>query len=484
MSDKDKMPSVPNMDDRTIFRPNPAPRSPSASAPPPAANDKLAPPIHDDRTVFRPNPGGRRPAAPLTSEIASDAVAAPPRQSVVQSTELRMPNDNPILRAAGPLLLLLGRLRMSLVRAQSSPLTPQITEAIQTFETNLQTAGIPAAQANAAKYMLCATADKVLANLPGEDRALAARGSLMSRFFGEATTGQKVFQELERWKTEPGFYPIVELAHACLALGFHGAPRSSTTVEALERDIQHDLYEVIEKAKARRSRYLSPHWEGQPLPSQAMRLYVPFWAVAAAAAFGLFILFIVLRTMLGHSAEDAAETMRSLNPPTAITLARRSQVPPPAPAPQSATQISQLEHIRKILQPNITANLVALETTPNQIIIRLPERALFQRGKTSLQDEGKSLLMFVASALESEKGTVKVIGHTDNTPVSNARFASNFEVSQAYADTVAAILKQSLSEPDRVTAEGKGNDAPIASNDTPEGREKNRHVDIVIPRSD
>ncbi|WP_020177141.1 type IVB secretion system protein IcmH/DotU [Methyloferula stellata] len=519
MSDKDKMPNVPGGDDRTVFRPSPAPRkvavapAPTPGAPPPPphddntvfrspppprtpgqapappppppANDKAGPAIHDDRTVFRPNPGGRRPVAPPPiAEPSAAPLQAAPRQAVQQSAELQAPNDNPILRAALPLLLLLGRLRTSLVRAPASSLTPQITEAVQTFETHLKEAGISSEQANAAKYILCATADKVLANLPGDDRPPAARGSLMSRFFGEAMTGQKVFSEIERVKLEPGFYPVVELAHACLALGFQGAPRTSTTADALERDVQHDLYEIIGKAKARQSRYLSPHWEGQSLPSQAVRLYVPFWAVAGAVALSLFILFIVLRTLLGHNAEQAAQTMVSLNPPSPVTLARRSSVPPPAPAPQSATQISQLEHIRKVLQPNIAAGLISIETTPNQIIIRAPEKGLFQPGKTSLSEDGRALLMSIISALDDEKGQIKVIGHSDNTPVSNARFASNFEVSQAFANTVASVLRQSLSQPDRVEAEGKGSDAPIASNDTPQGREKNRRIDMVIARSD
>ncbi|VTZ23686.1 hypothetical protein MPC1_14820001 [Methylocella tundrae] len=52
------------------------------------------------------------------------------------------------------------------------------------------------------------------------------------------------------------------------------------------------------------------------------------------------------------------------------------------------------------------------------------------------------------------------------------------------AKVVGALLKQSLSHPERVETEGKGADAPIASNDTPEGRAKNRRVEIVVPRRD
>jgi type VI secretion system protein ImpK len=114
----------------------------------------------------------------------------------------------------------------------------------------------------------------------------------------------------------------------------------------------------------------------------------------------------------------------------------------------------------------------------------MPDSALFQPGKTSLLDDGRALLTEVAAALDDEKGPIKIIGHSDNTPVSNARFASNFEVSQALANTVATVLKQSLPQPDRIEAEGKGSDAPIASNDTPKGRAQNRRIDIVVARSD
>ena len=203
-----------------------------------------------------------------------------------------------------------------------------------------------------------------------------------------------------------------------------------------------------------------------------MRLYVPFWAVAGAVALALFILFIVLRTLLGHTAEEVAQTMVSLNPPTPVTLARRSSVPPPAPAPQSATQISQLDHIRKVLQPNISAGHMSLETTPNQIIIRLPAKDLFQPGKVSLQEDGRALLMYVVSALDDEKGPIKVIGNSDNTPVSNAPSPRISKSRKPSPMLSRSVLKQSLSQPDRVEAEGKGSDAPVASNDTAQGREE------------
>jgi len=537
MSDKDKTPNIPRDEDRTVFRPNTVPRRvvPAEPTPPPseaplddrtvfrpspnfraassgaagtssdAASDKPATPPpaaatptpaapdgglpHDDRTVFRPNPGGRKtpvalPASTPATTGAAPLSAAPPRQAAVQTAEISTSGENPILRAAGPLLLMLGRLRASLVRAQPATLVPQFSEAITKFGNDIKEAGVAEEQASKAKYILCATADKVLASLPGEDRAAASKDSLMTRFFGEATSGQKVFSEIDAVKNDPAFYPVVELAHACLALGFQGGARTTTTADALERDVQQDLYDVIQKAKARQSRYLSLRWEGQSIPSLAVRLHVPLWAVGGAVALTLFFAFIGLRLWLGHTAENAAQTMITLNPPEAVTLARRTSVPPPAPTPQSPEQASQLDRIKQALQPDLASGQLTLDTTPNQIIIRLPERILFQPGRTSLQASGETLIGHVADAIKDEDGTVRILGNSDTTPVSNARFASNFEVSEAYAATVEGVLKQKLAQPNRVTSEGKGSDAPVATNDTLDGRQKNRRVDIVIPRKD
>ena len=72
------------------------------------------------------------------------------------------------MRAASPLLLLLGRLRAALIRAPGSGLVAQIAAAIEKCDREMMAAGVPQGEANTAKFALCASADEVLANLPGE----------------------------------------------------------------------------------------------------------------------------------------------------------------------------------------------------------------------------------------------------------------------------------------------------------------------------
>src|SRR5690349_10726158 len=151
-------------------------------------NDKISPAgtlSRGDRTVIRPNPGARRPAAPAvppsppsaaqvsypaaapassTEEWISTPAAPNPAEPVQRGPDLRLdelaaPNENPIMRAAGPLLLLLGRLRVALLKAPFASLMEQVADAIKFFETEIRSAGIPEQQANTAKYILCSTAD-------------------------------------------------------------------------------------------------------------------------------------------------------------------------------------------------------------------------------------------------------------------------------------------------------------------------------------
>ena len=77
-----------------------------------------------------------------------------------------------------------------------------------------------------------------------------------------------------------------------------------------------------------------------------------------------------------------------------------------------------------------------------------------------------------------------MVGHTDGIPIKTVRFPSNWHLSVERAKGVAAVLKQGMSQAERVEIAGKGPDVPIATNDTPEGRAKNRRVEVMLARSE
>jgi chemotaxis protein MotB len=116
-----------------------------------------------------------------------------------------------------------------------------------------------------------------------------------------------------------------------------------------------------------------------------------------------------------------------------------------------------------------------------ELILRLPERLMFDRGDALMHQEGKSALAAISEELKDRPVRLRVEGHSDNTPIHNARFPSNWELSITRAMAVVAFfLEDAKINPSRLAAAGYGEYHPIAANETPEGRSKNRRVDLII----
>jgi chemotaxis protein MotB len=120
----------------------------------------------------------------------------------------------------------------------------------------------------------------------------------------------------------------------------------------------------------------------------------------------------------------------------------------------------------------------------DMLTVDVAEQLFFDSGKAQLKDSGKEVLKKVGDALKGyEDKMIRVVGHTDNVPISGAlqkTFPSNWELSVARATTVVRYLQDVGVPPERMTATGRAQYAPIASNDTPEGRRKNRRIEITL----
>jgi type VI secretion system protein ImpK len=463
-----------------------------------------------DRTIILPDPGGRRrppepppqptpyPSSPpprlapvadqLDDWASPEAAPRPPpetgvgeraRALVMKRDVVVAPNANPLLRSAAPLMLLLGRLRVQLSTASFSNLMEQVASSIEDLEKDARAAGVPAEQVRAAKYLVCATADDIVQNIPTDERRIWAQYSMLSRFFGERVGGVRFFEELDRAKADPiGNYPLLELIHACLGIGFQGIHRTSGGGAATLQQIQRDLYELLRRTRPA-SREVSPRWQGQTIPPDVMRFQIPFWVPGAVVGAVLLGMFLLLRLLLVGNAEATATELAQLHPMSEIGIQRRVYAPPPPPPPPPPE--SQAGRFQEALKTEIADNSIAVIESGNQIVLRLAA-ALFPPADSQVKPAFVGLLQRLAKLLEKSAGPVRVVGHTDSVPIKTIRFPSNFVLSEARAKAVSDILKAGLSHPDRVAIEGKGADVPIASNKTPEGRARNRRVDIVVPR--
>ena len=126
-------------------------------------------------------------------------------------------------------------------------------------------------------------------------------------------------------------------------------------------------------------------------------------------------------------------------------------------------------------------DLIQVEVEENKVTIRLLGETTFDTGKSEIRQKMKPLLLKIGSILNEIKGDIVVAGHTDNVPLSGGRFNSNLGLSLARSATVAEFLMQQTGiVPDRISTMGYGDNHPISTNSTPEGRQKNRRVEIIV----
>lgn len=477
MSDKDPLDRLGRRE-RTVILPNPGGRRPQA-APPAAAARPANPPAAiaaTDDSAGEEWIKGHEPAPPAPNQERRD----------IRIEDLVVPNENPIMQAANPLLLLLGRLRVAQAQASPANLMGQVAEAIAYFEKEVRAAGIAPEQANVAKYILCATSDDIVQNIPTEDRHVWTQHSMLSRFFGERIGGVRFFAELDQAKMDPlNNYSVLELIYTCLALGFQGVHRSSPAGPATLQQIQRNLYEILRKVRPRADRDLSPNWRGQALPREVMRVQIPLWTVFGATSLALFALFITLRALLSGGAEAAAADLNGLNGRGELKLARHVFAPPPKLPDPPPGQLTQLQRIRLALAPEISAHKVDASQTTTKIKITVGDLVPFASGQATIKPQFRPIAKRIAEVLEKEPGAISIIGHTDNIKLqATSRFSSNWQLSIERAKAVAAVLRPDLSDPSRIEVDGRADEEPVASNDTAQGRALNRRVEVMLARSD
>lgn len=120
----------------------------------------------------------------------------------------------------------------------------------------------------------------------------------------------------------------------------------------------------------------------------------------------------------------------------------------------------------------------------NMLAVDLAEQIFFDSGRATLKPGGKDVLQKVGEALKGyENKIIRVVGHTDNVPLAKSlqgTFPTNWELSVARATNVVRFLQEVGIPPERMVPSGRAEYDPVAPNDTPEGRQKNRRIEIML----
>jgi chemotaxis protein MotB len=137
--------------------------------------------------------------------------------------------------------------------------------------------------------------------------------------------------------------------------------------------------------------------------------------------------------------------------------------------------------LNKALGKEIENQEIEMRVTPEGFVISLHELGFFDSGAAQLLPGAANKIKRIAAVLMNYGLNMRVEGHSDNVPIHNAVFASNWDLSTARATAVAMmLLNESGFDPKRMSIAGYAQYHPSASNDTPEGRRANRRVDIVV----
>ena len=151
------------------------------------------------------------------------------------------------------------------------------------------------------------------------------------------------------------------------------------------------------------------------------------------------------------------------------------------------TQVEELEQAKRLLEDRLAREIsdkqVLLEQTSRGLVITMTNDILFDSGKAKLKRNAHEVLKKIAGVINeaAPDRNVGVEGHTDSTPIKHSGWKSNWELSASRATNVLHYLIDECGmEPQKMSAIGYGEYRPVETNDTKEGRARNRRVEIII----
>ncbi len=177
--------------------------------------------------------------------------------------------------------------------------------------------------------------------------------------------------------------------------------------------------------------------------------------------------------------------------------ARIAPAPPPPPLPRGLPprpvirpadpQAMQREQMRgiaqdilKVLDALVRNGQVRVTQSNRGISVEINASVLFDSGQAQLRAQSGRALQEVGRVLANAEQGIQVEGHSDDAPISTSQFPSNWELSAARASSVVRLFAESGVAESRLSVVGYGPNRPVTSNDTPEGRARNRRVTVLI----
>lgn len=147
---------------------------------------------------------------------------------------------------------------------------------------------------------------------------------------------------------------------------------------------------------------------------------------------------------------------------------------------QNEVMQEMVKNLNQVMAPLVKNALVNVTQTPRGVVVDINASALFEQGEAVLQRNAARTLSAVAKVLEAGTQAIEVEGHTDDIPIFTPQYPSNWELSAARASSVVRLFIEQGVAAERLRAVGLASYHPISSNETAEGRVRNRRVTVTI----
>ncbi|NNE58273.1 MAG: OmpA family protein [Hellea sp.] len=449
---------------KTVFRPSPlaAPKKTSPASTGPSESGDI---FSSDRSWDAASDSDPTPSGTVSQTQFVDNVPIP---------DHRREDRNPLMAFAAPVLALSAAVQSGRLSIPLMEFHKRAAAAIKKFETAVQSF-YPDTIYQRAKYAVCATVDDVAQNLPGTDGEGAqwAQRNMVVTFFRENIGGDRFLNFVQDMLKDPASNrDLIELYHSCLAAGFEGRFRIMPDGHSRKQEYMSKLYSSMAHVRSLSDREIVNHWKGVDAPRKQPSFWGVIALVASIVAGVCFLIYFLFNLVLMSTASESNTRVSNIFPEGPVMLNR---VAPVYRAPPTTTEL----RLKKFLESEIQLGLVEIHGNR----VRTSIGTMFAPASDRLTEGRQTIIERIGQAAESEEGQIIVQGHTDSDPISSIRYQNNFALSEARARTVANIIRSQLSDPSRVSIQGLGDTQPLVSNATPQGKAKNRRVEIIFEQA-
>ncbi|MGA3023660.1 MAG: flagellar motor protein MotB [Bryobacteraceae bacterium] len=182
----------------------------------------------------------------------------------------------------------------------------------------------------------------------------------------------------------------------------------------------------------------------------------------------------IVVTMFGGSPKDKGKGNAQMHGPGGAEKIVET------PSGKLAELLPSLQVLSKDLEEEIKSGKIQITMEPRGLVISFRQAALFPSGTAGVLQDAQQPVSKIAKAISEIPNPVRLEGHTDSVPIHNGQYQSNWELSAARSIALMRLLTEDGVPVEKLSIAGYADNAPANSNDTEEGRSRNRRVDVVV----